>query len=207
MSTRLTPNFRLLIPHRRSITVLESKSFRKVMRSRHFSLFTHSSFWEVELTPARSLSLRNLEFKCTWITDFAKLKIWHKTKCETEQRTQTASNNKNEVVFGKNANPKITEAAKAITPMGRSNTRKIIEIIPISFKLSIGEFNSGRKTKMFPHYFPFGVRCGNSRTFNQKEIEHNRHPVFLRNVAACKPEEVHWSHYWITNTVSQSLKQ
>jgi len=105
------------------------------------------------------------------------MKTWPRRKCETKQKTQTASNNKHEIVFGNKADPKMTETEKAKTPMGPSNTRKVIEIIPISFRLSIGEFNSERKTKTFPNYSPFGIQRGNSRMFNQKS---NRHPLFLR---------------------------
>ena len=94
---------------------------------------------------------------------------------------------KNEIVFDNNADPKITETEKAKTSMGPCDTRKVIEIIPISFKLLIGKFNSERKTKTFPNYSPFGIQRGNSRMFNQKS---NRHPLFLRNVAASKPEVV-----------------
>ena len=68
-----------------------------------------------------------------------------------------------------NADPK---SPKSI--MGPSNTRKVIEIIPISFKLSIGEFNSERKTKTFPNYSPFEIQRGNSRMFNQKTTNYPR---------------------------------
>ena len=71
--------------------------------------------------------------------------LWKKWKIElaepctdrTEQRTQSAGNNKNEVVFGKNADPKITETAKAKTPVGPSNSRKVIETIPISRQMHL----------------------------------------------------------------------
>lgn len=113
------------------------------------------------------------------------MKTWPRTNFETEQKTQSASNTKHEIIFGNKADPKMTETEKPKTPMDPSNTRKVIEIIPISFRLSIGEFNSERKTKTFPNYSPFGIQRGNSRMFNQKS---NRHPLFLRNVAASKPE-------------------
>ena len=44
------------------------------------------------------------------------MKIWPKTKRETEQKMQTASNNKNEIVFDNNADPKKSPKPKRRNP-------------------------------------------------------------------------------------------
>ena len=66
-----------------------------------------------------SLSLPNLksvQMHLNTVTYFAKMKTRPKTKCETEQKTQTASNNKHEIVFGNNADRKKSPKPKRRKP-------------------------------------------------------------------------------------------